>query len=163
MSATGTITMDGDVAVISFRRRMPYPIQDVWHAITDPKELAAWFGTAAIDAREGGAIDIVPTEPPAAESQKRMTGRILVWDPPRVFEHEAHQRIVEHGTVRWELEPDGDNATYVSYVHRGLSQKNASGFLPGSHAFLDRFQAHLAGESIPNWTKRYDEVAPLYA
>jgi uncharacterized protein YndB with AHSA1/START domain len=162
MTRTGTITMDGDVAVISFRRRMPYPIESVWRAITDPDDRAGWFGPTTIEPREGGRIESVPTEPPAADEQKRMTGRILTWDPPRLFEHEAHQRIVEAGVVRWELEPDGTDATYVSYSHRGLSARNATGFLPGSHAFVDRLEAHLAGEPVPGWQARYDEVAALY-
>lgn len=33
-------------------------------------------------------IEMMPDEPPATPDAKRMTGRILVWDPPRVFEHE---------------------------------------------------------------------------
>jgi uncharacterized protein YndB with AHSA1/START domain len=163
MSRTGTITYEEGMAVISFRRRMPYPIESVWQAITDPSERAAWFGETTIDARVGGAIESIPAEPPAAVESKRMTGRILAWEPPRVFEHEAHQRIVEPGVVRWELEPDGDDATYVTYIHRGLTEQNATGFVPGSHAFLDRLEAHLGREPIPGWQARYEEVASLYA
>ena len=36
---------------------------------------------------------------------------------------------------------------------------NARGFLPGTHAFLDRLTAHLADEKLPNWSARYAEVA----
>jgi uncharacterized protein YndB with AHSA1/START domain len=163
MTSQGTITIEDGQAVITFRRRMPYPIAAIWQAITDPEERAAWFGKTTLDPRVGGEIESVPTEPPAAEEQKRMTGRILRWEPPHVFEHEAHQRIVEPGVVRWELERDGDDATYVTYVHTGLTERNARGFVPGSHAFLDRLQAHLNREEIPGWQARYDEVKSLYA
>jgi hypothetical protein len=42
-----------------------------------------------MDARLGGSIEMMPAEPPALPQMKRMTGRILAWDPPRVLEHEA--------------------------------------------------------------------------
>jgi Activator of Hsp90 ATPase homolog 1-like protein len=68
-----------------------------------------------------------------------MTGRILVWDPPHVLEHEWRQGIVEDGVVRYELAEDGD-ATVLTFTHRGLGINNARGFIPGTHAFLDRLE-----------------------
>lgn len=53
-----------------------------------------------------------------------MTGRIRVWDPPRVFEHEWSQPVLtdtESGVVRYELAPDGDG-TLLRFSHRGLSR-----------------------------------------
>jgi uncharacterized protein YndB with AHSA1/START domain len=85
----------------------------VWAAITDPGQRAAWFGATKIDGRVGGEIDMTPTEPPAAPEAKHMTGRILVWDPPHVLEHEWRQRIVEDSVVRYELTPDGDGTLLV--------------------------------------------------
>lgn len=63
--------------------------------------------------------------------------------------------------VRYELRTEGDE-TVLTFTHRGLSERNARGFVPGTHAFLDRMQAHLDGEVPPNWQERYDEVAPAY-
>jgi hypothetical protein len=90
-----------------------------------------------------------------------VTGRILVWDPPHVFEHEWRQRIVEDSVVRYELTEDGDG-TLLTFTHTGLSVTNARGFIPGTHAVLDRLDAHLAGTPTPNWSNRYAEVAPSY-
>jgi uncharacterized protein YndB with AHSA1/START domain len=157
----GTLTIDGDVATLTYRRRLPFSVTEVWAAITDPDQRAAWFGETRIDGRVGGEIDMMPTEPPAAPEAKRMTGRILVWDPPHVLEHEWRQRIVENSVVRYELTPDGDG-TLLVFSHRGLSEGNAKGFAPGSHAFLDRLEAHLEGTPIPNWSDRYAAVAPAY-
>ena len=50
----GRLTVDGDRAVLNFERRLPFPIDAVWTAITDPAERAQWFGETTIDAREGG-------------------------------------------------------------------------------------------------------------
>lgn len=157
----GELTVDGDRTTMTFRRRLPHPVEVVWAALTDPLERKAWFGETVIDGRTGGSIEMVPDEPRAAPDAKRLTGRILVWDPPYVLEHEWHQRIVEDSVVRYELRPDGDG-TLLVFTHTGLSDPNARGFIPGTHAFLDRLEAHLAGTDLPVWSDRYAEVAPAY-
>jgi hypothetical protein len=86
-----------------------------------------------------------------------MTGRILVWDPPHVLEHEWKQPIVEDGVVRYELSVDGDG-TLLRFTHRGLGVRNASGFFGGTHAYLDRLEAYLSGDELPDWTTRRLEV-----
>jgi uncharacterized protein YndB with AHSA1/START domain len=157
----GQLEIDGDQATITFRRHLPHPVATVWAALTDPAERAAWFGETTIDGRTGGTIEMVATDPPAAEEAKRMTGRILVWDPPHVLEHEWRQRIVEDGVVRYELVED-DGGTLLTFTHRGLSVRNAKGFIPGTHAFLDRLDAHLGDTPLPDWSERYAEAAPRY-
>lgn len=159
---TGTLTIDGDHATMTFVRRLPFPIEDVWAAITEPAQRAVWFGETTIDARVGGTIEMMPTETPAPPEMKRMTGRILAWEPPYLLEHEWRQGIVEDGVVRYELVEDGD-ATVLTFTHSGLSVANAKGFIPGTHAFLDRLETQLAGGQLPTWHDRYQEVAPAYS
>src|SRR5215218_4390717 len=60
----GRLTVEGDRAVLTFERRLSFPIEAVWTAITDPDERAKWFGVTTIDGREGGTIDMVATGPP---------------------------------------------------------------------------------------------------
>jgi uncharacterized protein YndB with AHSA1/START domain len=153
----GRLSVDGERVVLNFERRLPFPIEAVWSAITDPAQRAQWFGPTTIDAREGGSIDMVATGPPLPPERKRMTGRILVWDPPNVLEHEWKQPIVEDGVVRYELRSDGDG-TVLRFTHRGLGARNAAGFLGGTHAFLDRLEAYLTGAELPDWTTRRLEV-----
>lgn len=153
----GHLLVDGDRAVLSFERRLPFSIDAVWSAITDPAEREQWFGETTIEPREGGLIDMVATGPPLPPERKRMTGRILVWDPPNVLEHEWKQPIVEDGVVRYELTADGDG-TILRFTHRGLGARNASGFRGGTHAYLDRLEAHLAGDALPDWVQRRLEI-----
>jgi uncharacterized protein YndB with AHSA1/START domain len=153
----GRLTVDGDRAALNFERHLPFPLDVVWSAITDPDEREQWFGVTTIDARAGGSIEMVATGPPLPPERKRMTGRILVWDPPHVFEHEWKQPIVEDGVVRYELTADGAG-TLLKFSHRGLSVRNASGFYGGSHAYLDRLTAYLAGTELPDWEARRLEV-----
>jgi uncharacterized protein YndB with AHSA1/START domain len=156
----GTLAVDGARAVLHFQRRLPYPVEVVWAAITDPDQRAQWFGQTHIDPRKGGSIEMVATGPPLPPDRMRMTGRILVWDPPHVLEHEWKQPIVEDGVVRYELAADG-TGTLLTFTHRGLGVRNASGFRGGTHAYLDRLEAHLAGAQPPEWAQRKREIELL--
>jgi uncharacterized protein YndB with AHSA1/START domain len=157
----GVLTLDGEEALLTFVRHFPYPVETVWSAIADPEQRAAWFGRTVVEGRAGGVINTVPTGPANPVQDKRMTGRILVWDPPHVLEHEWRQAIAEDSVVRYELAPDGDG-TVLTFTHRGLGVPTAKEYGPGTHAYLDRLAAHLAGTRVPGWKARYEEVAPAY-
>ena len=157
----GFISVDGNRATLSFKRRLQHSVETVWAAITDPKQRAEWFGITKIDGRAGGAIEIVVEGPPVPSEQRTAKGRILVWDPPRVFEHEWNQSLVEKSVVRYELVAE-DDATILTFIHRGLSIPNAKGYISGTHAFLDRLEAHLDGSDLPDWEQRYAEVQQVY-
>lgn len=154
----GRLTVDGDRAVLVFERRLAHPPEAVWAALTEPVHRDRWMGRSAVDGRAGGTIETVASGPALPPDVKRMTGRILVWDPPHVFEHEWNQVIVEPGVVRYELTPDGDG-TLLTFTHRGLGIPNANGFRPGTQAFLDRLEAHLDGRPLPSWADRYQDIA----
>lgn len=55
---TGTITTDGDRATIRFDRRLPYPIETVWSALTERDQLSQWFSAGFIEGRQGGAVHL---------------------------------------------------------------------------------------------------------
>jgi hypothetical protein len=59
--------------------------------------------------------------------------------------------------VRYELTTVGDG-TLLKFTHRGLSVRNASGFFGGTHAYLDRLEAYLSGDALPDWVARRLEV-----
>lgn len=155
--------MEGEKATLVFRRRLPHPPESVWKAITDPSDLAVWYMTkAVIDGREGGSIDFL-----SGPSRLHVTGRILIWDPPKVFEHEwrvaprPELKTGEDAVIRWELSRDGDG-TILHLEHRKLNRDTALGFAPGTHAFVDRLQAHLDRKPLPSWQERYQQVASNY-
>jgi uncharacterized protein YndB with AHSA1/START domain len=160
---TGAVLEEGDRATLVFRRRLSHPPEVVWKALTDPAELASWYMTKAIvDGREGGTIDFI-----SGPSRLHVTGRILTWEPPRVFEHEwkvdprSELPSGENAIIRWELHGDGDG-TILHLEHRSLNRQTALGFAPGTHAFMDRLEARLNQQPLPNWQKRYQQVAPQY-
>ena len=153
----GELSVHGDMATLRFERRLSHPVEAVWSAITDPAQRSQWLGTTTI---ADGFIETAPNGPPYPPERTKVSGRILVWDPPHVFEHEWRQQILgaNGGVVRYELSPDGDG-TLLRFSHRGLSVPSARGFHPGTHAFLDRLAAQLAGQPLPDWQQRYREVA----
>lgn len=160
----GALTFDADYATITFSRRLAHPPEDVWSAITDPEELKGWYMTrAAITAGMDGSIDFV-----TGPSQFHVTGRILSWDPPHLFEHEW--RVAprpelpsgEESIVRWELARDG-HETLMTFTFRKLTRATAMNFASGMHAFLDRLEAQLDCKSVPEWTSRVAELRRTYA
>jgi uncharacterized protein YndB with AHSA1/START domain len=157
------VVTEGEKATLVFRRLLPGPPEAVWKALTDPAELSVWYMTkATIDGRENGTVDLI-----AGPSRLHVTGRILTWDPPRVFEHEwkvtprPELPSGEDALIRWELRREGSR-TLLHLEHRRLSRQTAAGFAPGTHAFLDRLQAHLTHLPLPGWQERYQQVAPHY-
>lgn len=160
---TGAVVTEGDRATLVFRRILPGAPEAVWKALTDPSELSLWYMTkATIDGRQNGSIDFI-----SGPSRLHVTGRILTWDPPKVLEHEwrvaprPELPAGEDAVIRWELRPEGEG-TLVHLEHRRLNRQTALGFAPGTHAFMDRLEAHLGHSPLPNWQERYQQVASKY-
>lgn len=160
----GAVHHDGSDVTITFHRRFRHPPERVWAALTDPEELKGWqMAEARSDGRAGGHVELVM----ATSGGPRITGTILAWEPPRLYEHEfnieptSYAPHGERSVVRWELTrtPGG---TELVVTHRRLSPKAAEGFVAGLHAFLDRLDAQLDGRPLPDWTARFHEVRPRY-
>ncbi|MGI0090575.1 MAG: SRPBCC family protein [Nitrososphaerales archaeon] len=163
-SQLGNVIVEGEYATLRFERRLPHPPEAVWEAITEPGQLAQWYMTKAqIDGRVGGSIDFI-----AGISQLHVTGKILVWDPPHVLEHEWNvepRRELPKGertVIRWELVREGNGETLLKLTHRNLTRQTSMGFAPGTHAFLDRLEAHLNKAHLPDWIKRVEEMRSSY-
>jgi uncharacterized protein YndB with AHSA1/START domain len=160
----GEVVVDGDHAALVFTRYLAHAPEVVWAALTEPQQFCAWFATTAqIDHHAGGFVDMV-----SGPSQMRWSGRILAWEPPRIFEYEWHiaprpeiPQGESESIVRWELAP-ASGGTTLTLTHRRLAKPTALGFAPGTHAFLDRLAAYLDRAPLPNWTVRYGEVQHLY-
>ena len=59
-SPDGTLERTPDGGVIRFERHLPYPVEAVWDAITNPERLAEWWlpfdADITVDLREGGEL-----------------------------------------------------------------------------------------------------------
>jgi hypothetical protein len=60
--------------------------------------------------------------------------------------------------IRWELEEKEENNTILSLTFSRLTKPTGLDFAPGLHSFLDRLEALLNKELLPDWMKRYAQV-----
>jgi uncharacterized protein YndB with AHSA1/START domain len=163
-SRKGQMVVEGDHATITFKRVLHHAPELVWAAITNPKELKEWLmcSSAAIEGRKGGSFEMV-----AGPAQYRAKGKVLIWDPPNVFEHEWKVPPVQempHGEdaiFRYELTRQGDS-TLLIVTYRRITKQTALGFTPGAHVLLDRLEAQLDKKPLPNWETRFTEARTLY-
>jgi uncharacterized protein YndB with AHSA1/START domain len=139
-------------SVLTLERLLRHPPEAVWNAITDPAQIREWFMTEArIDGRPGGTVDLT-----TGPTRVHATGRILEWQPPRLYEYEWNVDPLngmphgERATVRWELTavPGG---TRLVLKYRGLTHGTAETFQHGLPGFLDRLVEQLAGHPLPDW------------
>ena len=164
MRPRGTLREGGEHATLTFRRVYRHAPEHVWDAIATPEGLQGWLMCthARIDARAGGRIELV-SGPPGYRS----TGTILAWDPPRLLEYEWNIDPVpemprgEHAIFRYELTPEGDS-THLLVTYRRITKQTATGFLPGLHAFLDRLEAQLDAQPLPDWAQRFEDLRTTY-
>jgi len=154
----GRLTVEGETATLVFERTFDHTPEHVWAAISTPEGLKEWLmcSEARIDARAGGTIEMV-----SGPAGYRSTGRILIWDAPRVFEYEwkvapvPEMPLGEDAVFRYQLDRRPDGGTAMTVTYRRITRQTAHGFLPGLHAFLDRLEAQLDGAPLPDWLARF--------
>jgi uncharacterized protein YndB with AHSA1/START domain len=147
------------LATLVVRRLVRHPPGVVWTAITDPDAVRRWFLTEVkVDQRVGGTIELT-----TGSYHVHATGRVLSWDPPRLYEYEwnvAPRPSLpdgERSIVRWELRPT-EGGTLLTVTHIDLTERTAAVFGAGLDAFLDRLGAQLEGRPLPDWEQRLREI-----
>jgi uncharacterized protein YndB with AHSA1/START domain len=124
-------TIDGRPA-LRFERRLDYPVERVWRAITEPEELAHWF------------VAPVHWKPELGETWDAMgkAGEITELDAPRVLAWRWGEEA-----FRFELGSEHDGCLLV-FTHvfevRALGAQHAAGW----EAYLNRLDSHLAGGNL---------------
>lgn len=154
----GLIERTPDGGVIRFERHLPYAIDDVWSAITDPERLGDWWlpfdADITVDLREGGEMRFVER----SDEPVTMTLTVLRVEAPTLFEH-TH---AEPGSrMRWELEATSTGTT-LRLAHHVVDADAAIGncYVVGLHTSLSRLEPLLAGTPAP-WD--WDEFARTQA
>ena len=102
-----------------FERRLPHPPEKVWRALTDAKELAAWFPALVEgDCERGAALRFVFRDGEEASSE----GTVTEHEPPRLLEYTMGRE-----TLRWELTriPEGTLLVFTTEVKSAPANDNA--------------------------------------
>ena len=157
----GIVERTPDGGVIRFERRLPYPIRDVWSAITDPERLADWWlpfdADITIDLREGGEMRFVGR----GDQELDMRCTILRVEAPMLLEH-THAEPGSH--LRWELEPTDTGCTLrLSHFVPDPDAAVGNCFVVGLHTSLGRLEPSLAGDPIPWDWDGFAETQAAYA
>lgn len=142
---------------VRFRRHLRHAPERVWAALSDPEQQAKWVPGVTIDARPGGAVVF------DFEEEGRAEGEVLVADAPRVLEHSWLWPDELLSRVRWELEPDGADGTYLVLLHRPVRQGPAADYASGWHVMLDALRVYLDGGDVERLEPDYAQLYALYA
>jgi uncharacterized protein YndB with AHSA1/START domain len=144
-------------ASLSITRTFPAPVERVWQALADPREMVCWLGPAAwpataveADVRVGGRWRACLTARDGHDVL-RQSGRYLDVDPPLLLRftfrwegtnHEDGPGLDTVVTVR--LERLGDERTRLTLTHDGLADaRSTNGHTEGWNSTLDRLATEL--------------------
>jgi uncharacterized protein YndB with AHSA1/START domain len=150
---------DAERPTLHFERRLSYPVDVVWRALTQPLELEHWFPSkVAVELRVGGPMNFEFEHMPL-EAPTTISGRVTDLDPPRLF---AFYWGEDH--LRFELEPDESGEGCTLRLTVGLdSRDKAARDAAGWHQCLDALERQLGGApgeregQRDDWQERYAE------
>lgn len=167
MNAYGEL-IDGDT--LRFERLLPGPIERVWAYLVEPEKRATWLAGGIVDGREGGAIELVfhnerlgRAGAEAPEKYRgyegvRMSGEVLVFDPPRCFVH-----TWEGSEVRFDLSETGDGQVRLVLTHtRLIEPREHAGVLAGWHTHLEILSNRLAGNEPDSFWNLHQPLEAHY-
>jgi uncharacterized protein YndB with AHSA1/START domain len=159
--ADGVLEERDGRAVLRFERHLAHPVDRVWTALTDPGELAGWWGEADVELVEGGRFTITWLNEGPNGERVVMPATITRLDPPHLLEMEGEP----HGRLRWELRPRGAGTTLRFSSTLDLPDKYRALTLAGWHHHLDALAELLAGRrlelrELPN--ERFDRIHGEY-
>ena len=159
-----------DRETLRFERLLPGPIERVWAYLVEPDKRATWLAGGTVDGREGGAIELVfhnerlgdaGVEVPEKYRRYegvRMSGEILVFDPPRCFVH-----TWEGSEVRFDLSETGDGRVRLVLTHTRLTEaEERADVLAGWHTHLEMLSDRLAGTQSESFWKLHEVLAADY-
>lgn len=157
----GRVERTADGGVIRFERSLPYSIDDVWDAITNPERLNEWWlpfdADITVDLRAGGTIVFAAR----GEADIVITCEILRVEPPKLLEH-THVDPGSH--MRWELDSTADGCTLrLSHFVTDIDAALGQGFVVGLHTSLGRLVPCLDGHPIPWDDDAFEAARARYA
>ncbi|HEX4203485.1 MAG TPA: SRPBCC family protein [Ktedonobacteraceae bacterium] len=160
--ADGTIETQGNSHILRFERYLPHSIEQVWAAITEPRQLVAWLAEADVELSKGGHVQLRWLNTDEHGNQAVMNATITQLDPPRLLEYAGDI----HGVLRWELreEASGCILTFSSTLPASINRLPET--LAGWHTHLDFLTEALDGQAVDwshwpldRWTRHYERYS----
>lgn len=151
----GTVgRLDDGRHYVIFERHLPYPVETVWAAITQPEQLAKWFPGIKLELVQDGRFEIW-FDGESCDGPAHVSGTVTRYEPPRVL---------ECGSLRFELEDRGADCllTFTDILHYDGKRSRtefANSVLGGWHRFLDALETALGGGKVDHHAAELDYQA----
>jgi uncharacterized protein YndB with AHSA1/START domain len=146
------VAADGDIT-LELERTVPASREAVWKALTEPDELARWWGPAGfttpgieIDLRPGGAYRFA-MRPPEGEPF-HLSGAFTEVEPPSRLTY----------TFVWEPPNPDDRETLATISLGEAGDSTKVTLVQGSFATHERLALHRDG-----WTESLEKLAALFS
>lgn len=150
---------------LRFERRLAHPVERVWAALTEPRQLAAWLAEADIELVEGGRAELRWQNTDQNGNSTVAHGTIARLEPPRLLEIATDV----HGRLCWQLRPDGAGCALTFSATIDLPGELLPVVLAGWQLHLDHLAGALDGHAV-NWSSwrddywgRWEELRAAYA
>lgn len=148
----GAFLRDGDRIGLRYERHLRHPPERVWRALTESDSLQHWLPCDIVGPRQAGAAIELPFWPAVVDTyhidQPVHPGRILTWDPPRVFAWQW-----DRDTLRFELQPDGEGTRLVFTTWLEDLSAGPASTAAGYHVCLDQLVALVDHGIAPPFTE----------
>lgn len=172
----GAVLRDGDRVGLRYERMLAHRPEKVWAALTESEHLRHWFPADIVGPRERGAEVQLPFWPESVEAaaddlaeqgidleDPTLPGRILEWEPPRVFALTWGNAEGEADHLHFELTPVPAGTRLVFTTWLGVEgPQGHAGTGAGWHACLhalialvDGSDDELAPEDVADLQRRY--------
>lgn len=153
----GTLDIRETDCVVRFERDLTHPVERVWAAITEPDQLAGWWGRVDVVLRPGGRFVVEWRNTDDEGNRATMHATITALEPPHLLELSGDR----HGVLRFELRPQraGSHLSFTSTV--ALPDEFRTKVLAGWHYHLDSLARTLDGQAtdlvgLPGWEELHD-------
>ena len=163
--ADGTIETREGRHVLRYERRLGHPVDRVWAALTEPRELRGWLADAEVDLRPGGRVRLAWLNTDDQGNHAVATGTITALEPPRLLEFD----LTPHGLLRWDLRELDEGTALVLTVHADAPSDQIGLALAGWHIHLEHLADALDGRPVdwPSWDAvhrpRWKEIRAAYS
>ena len=129
----------------------PYPVEQVWRALTDKDALSRWFMETDFEPLVGKTFTFKTKPAPGFDGV--VTGEVIAAQRPHHLAYTWRGGPLEETVVRFWLEPKG-NVTHLKFEHSGFS--GAREMLP---SFILGFGwRRLLNKDLPTWLEAHREV-----